>query len=259
MQAEAAGWHAEQWSALGVVVTAIIAVVAAVFAFFQLREARRLREAQARPFVIVDVQTSHAIARVLNLVVENIGRTLARNVRFSFLPPLTTTMKGYDIANTVLVREGIAMLPPGRRMEYLFDESVARHKQQLPSRYEVVVDYDDASGRRQESLRFTIDLSPLYGVRFIRESGMHQAAEALQAMSRTLDGWTGAAGRLSVSAVDEARQEVDEQVEYALTGQWPSLATKRPPEMLVWLLTRFPVLRIVLHSFRESQSNRPRG
>jgi hypothetical protein len=73
----------------------VVIVAAAVVAWRQVKEARRLRdeqrrlrEEQARPFVLIDF---HPWSTIIELKITNTGRTLARDVRFAFDPPLTTT------------------------------------------------------------------------------------------------------------------------------------------------------------------------
>ncbi len=129
---------AEDWTAIGTGVTAAVAVLAAGFAALQVREVRRTREDQTRPFVIVDIQPGPAWSNLLDLVVENIGSTAARDVQISFDPPLRQSKDdGYPIAESALIREGIRMLPPGRRIRVFFDASHHRIKTDLPMRYDV--------------------------------------------------------------------------------------------------------------------------
>ena len=49
---------AEDWSAIGTCVTVVVATVAGLIAFFQVREARRLREEQAQPYVVAYLDAS---------------------------------------------------------------------------------------------------------------------------------------------------------------------------------------------------------
>jgi hypothetical protein len=142
----------------------VVAVAAVIFAWRQVTEARRTREAQAQPFVVVDIEPGRVWMNWLTLVVENVGRTLAKDVRITFDPPLTTTVKDKDLTKSVLFREGIAVLPPGRRIETLFDLSHDRLEQRLPMRYEVRVSFRDYRNRQQESLPYIIDLTYLLPV-----------------------------------------------------------------------------------------------
>lgn len=129
-------WGPQEWTAVGTVVTAGIAAAAAIVAYFQLRQARQLREDQARPFVVVDIVPSEVDLHVLDLVIENVGNTVAQDVRLSFDPPLASSLADYDLAGSVLIREGIPTMPPRRRIEFLFDISHQRLNTDLPKRYD---------------------------------------------------------------------------------------------------------------------------
>jgi hypothetical protein len=99
-----AAWAA--WATVG------IYVVLGLFAWTQVREARKLREEQARPFVIVDFEAGFLVY----LTVENLGRTMARDVRINFDKPLESTLPGRpDIDESPLFREPIPALPQARR------------------------------------------------------------------------------------------------------------------------------------------------
>ncbi|MEZ5269702.1 MAG: hypothetical protein R2789_14420 [Microthrixaceae bacterium] len=71
--------------------------------------------------MIVDVQSSAAWNNLFNLVVENAGATVARDVRLSFTPPLQSSIGEVDLESTALITEGIPMLPPVVRVKAFFD------------------------------------------------------------------------------------------------------------------------------------------
>jgi hypothetical protein len=76
----------------------------------QVLQARRLREEQARLFVIVDFEAGFLVY----LTVENIGRTMARDVTIRFDKPLESTLSGpREIDESPLLRKPIPTLPPG--------------------------------------------------------------------------------------------------------------------------------------------------
>ena len=244
------GWTANDWTALGTCAYALIAGIAAVVVYFQVREARRTREDQARPFVIVDIQPSPVWWNIFNLVIENVGTTLARDVAISFTPELSTSQKDYDLANSALIKEGIPSLPPRRRIQVLFDVSHERKKTDLPMRYEAEVSFKDARGRQQESLRYVIDLGYLYGLHRVEEYGLHHAAKALREINSTMQKWTGRQGRLDVWTRDEDRDNLEDQIEYAMTGHYPSMGRKGPPELALWA-GRSVVVRELVRWLRE--------
>lgn len=239
-------WGAEDWSAAAACLTAVVAVAAALFAFFQVREARTLRRDQARPFVVVDIQPSGSTRHILNLVVENIGSTMARDVTFEFEPPLTTTLANYDLGSTTFIKVGLPMVPPGRRHEYLFDQTAERRDAGLPMRFDVTVRYSDQRGNKEEPLRFPIDLTPYYGMRYTRQDGLHEVATSLKAIADTSRAWTrtnGGGVRVWTRSEDAERQR--ERIEWELLGEPPGFGVKPPPDVLVWMM-RFPPARALL-------------
>ena len=216
-----------------------------------MREAKRTREDQARPFVVVDVQPNEDVSwSILNLVIQNVGTTLARDVKIVFTPPLKTSQQGYDLAGSTLLREGIPTLPPRRRIAVLFDVSFQRVKTQLPMRYDAEVTFKDARGRQQETLRYIIDLGYLYGLQRVDQYGVHHMAKALRDIERTLKGWTGRQGRLNIWTRSEERHELAEKIEHDLTGRWPSLSTAPLPE-IVMVLGRNVFVRSIIRAVRH--------
>ena len=125
-------WGASAWSAL----TFVVLVAAAVVAWRQVKEAQRLREEQARPFVIIDFDP---FSTLIELTITNTGTTLARNVQFEFTPPLTTThddMPGRgNLMDLNVFKNGIPSLAPGKEIRLFFDQFPARIDQQLTMMY----------------------------------------------------------------------------------------------------------------------------
>jgi hypothetical protein len=246
-------WKAEDWSALGTCVTALVAVIAALFAGSQVREARRTREERSQPFVVVDIQPSRVWHNLLLLVVENIGATLARDVQISFQPALTTSLADSHLPSSALLREGITSLPPRRRIEMLFDISHDRLKADLPLRYDVTVKFKDARGRSQEPLRYVIDLAVLYDLEVVQERNVHHAAEALEKVSDTLKSWSTSGG-MRVWLRDEDERSKRQRVEEDLTGHRPSLGRK-PPSDLVMAVGRNVLVRTSVRRLRKAWVN----
>lgn len=211
-------WNAETWTALGTVTTAAIALVAAVVGFRQLHVAREAREDQIRPFVIVDIAPSPAWGNILNLVVENVGLTLARDVHIRFTPELQTSRDQYDLASSVLIKSGIPSLPPRRRIVTIFDLSHERKQTDLPMTYNVIVEYSDAYGQPQPPLRYAIDMGFLFGLPNAAEYGIHDAAKALRDIDKKLGKWTGSSGRLNVWVRDEDAYRLKERKDLERRG-----------------------------------------
>lgn len=233
---------AEQWSAVGslvqaaaTVLTLVVAVAAVRYAARQVREARaqveearrtreeqarqaaealaerqrrdqRLQEEQARPFVVVDFEPSPVWGNLIDLVFENVGKTLAKNVRFTFDPPLESSQKaqdGYDFSKAAILTNGIPAMPPGSRVSALFDLSHERINTALPMSYTVRVDLQDALGRDQEPLEYVLDLNFRYGLRRVETRTIHDVAKSLKEIEKAVGRWTQHFNGLRVWVRDE--------------------------------------------------------
>ena len=168
------------------------------------REERR-QEELARPFVVVDFEPSPAWGNAVNLVFENLGKTLAKNVRFTFEPSLKSSQSGlgFEVADSVLIRNGVPAMPPGKRIEALFDLSHERIKTDLPMTYRVRVDSEDASGRPQETLEYVLDLGFRYSLGRVDVRNIHHAAKSLDKIEKTFKKWTANLNGVRVWVRDE--------------------------------------------------------
>jgi hypothetical protein len=104
-------WSEASWAAAGAWATVALYIVLAIYAVKQVGEARRLREEQARPFVVVDFDVNF----LMKLRIENVGRTVARNIRMKFSPTLSSSMRQpWPWERSPLFSEGIPTLAPGK-------------------------------------------------------------------------------------------------------------------------------------------------
>ena len=199
-------WTAAGWAAAAAWLTVVVAAVAALFARRQVLEARQTREDQAQPFVIVDFEASAASSIHLELVIRNTGTTLAKNVTFTFDPPLASTLSDSDpefrLADSAIVTQGIPTLPPQREYRMLFERLPDRFKSALPRSYRATVRFDDARDR-PHTLDYRLDLDIFFGVLEFVIYGEHDSAKALREIEKHLRKWTRPGGGVRVWTRDE--------------------------------------------------------
>ena len=197
--------------ALGGSVSAIVITVAAAVAWFQLREARVQRQAQDRPFVIIDFHPEPT--SVINLRISNIGKTVARDVRFAVDPPLITKQGDQrDLMKLQIFQTGIKSLAPGRVIEFLFDTWIGRDG--MNERHEVTMNYKGDKDRQYSEV-LELDLGVFRNMEFIRLHGLNDIYKELESIAGTLKdfkAWGG--GLLALSPADVV--ERDEQWKQSL-------------------------------------------
>lgn len=175
--------------AAAITVQALVVLVALVYARRQVIEARSLREAQTRPFVVIDFDVLR-LRPMIYLVITNHGPTIARNVRFVFDPPLSSSFDDdHDTVSGVrLLTDGMPTLAPGTEIPILFDSFINRGNER-PDAYRITVTYDGEGQRSYEDV-LLIDLGVYRNLHYIDRKDMHHVATELKAIAETLKRWT---------------------------------------------------------------------
>jgi hypothetical protein len=174
------------WSALAAWGAVGLAVLAGGVAFFQLREARRLRSAQAQPYVAIYTEENAAAWTAIDLVIKNFGATVAKDIRVA-IDPAPQRAAGGSIEDVWTPQE-IGALVPGQEWRTFWDTTLGREESELPSRYNAKLAFADTSGTRFD-YAFVLDWEPLTKRGAIVASTPHDAVQALEAIRDTLKGW----------------------------------------------------------------------
>ena len=189
----------------------VVLGVAAVYAKRQVDAAKRqvaeavaLREEQARPFVVVDFD---AHDHVIDLVVSNLGNTLARDVRFRIDPPFASTLNDPGPQDLKMLREGISSLAPGKQIRTLFDAFTQRENSGLPDAYEVVVSYADEKGRRRFEETLDLDIGIYRNLGSLVRYGVHDLKGSLDKIQKEMHRWTAGTRGLLTLSPEERRAE----------------------------------------------------
>jgi hypothetical protein len=169
------------------VVTVILVAIAGGIAWAQLRHASRQRAEEQRPFVVVDVFGSRA--SIFRIEVKNIGKTIAREVKINFDPPLTSSLDkpNEKIQNIPMLVHGLPSLAPAKRHTFLFDSARSRKRTEYPDTYQVTVTYVGYDGNPYEDYQ-VLDLSPYWQTPDLVERDIHDVWTSLETMNKSLHG-----------------------------------------------------------------------
>lgn len=168
---------AENWIAVAAGVVAVVAawisytqarhaktqtqatVEQAAVARQQLEQAEKVHREQNEPYVIVDIQPDAPGSSLLVVTVENIGPTMARDVKITTDSPLVSST-GDNLTERLQrgLSRTIPMLPPGRRLKYAFDISSRRFASDLPTAYTFTVEAKGPFGD-VEPMEYLVDIS----------------------------------------------------------------------------------------------------
>jgi hypothetical protein len=185
----------------------LVLVVAAAVAWRQVSEARRLREEQARPFVIIDFHSEHG---VFYLEVTNIGNTMARDVSIMIEPLLTSSVDSVNeyLARSKMLTTGIRSLAPKKTYRTLVDVAAQRHEAGLPDYFVAYVSYTDGRRGKFED-EITLDLGLYWNLVRSDRKDIHDLYAVHDKIEKTLRSWNARGGGvLSLSPDDVDAREV---------------------------------------------------
>lgn len=200
----------------------VLVVIAAIFGWHQLKHARELREEQTRPFVVIDLAGSSR-PKFFDLVVTNIGATIARDVKFEFDPPVETSSNYPDIYKLKAFKEGFASLPPGKEFRTLLDFGPSRFEAKLPDTYRVKVSYRGTTGEEPYEEVMDLDFGVYWNRTSVTTRDVHDVHTELKAIAEEMRRWRPGIGS-GLLAVDlENLSERHEQAQRDLEeyrSQW---------------------------------------
>jgi hypothetical protein len=195
----------------------VVLVIAAVLGFRQVREARQLREAQAEPFVVVDFDVAPGSQQIY-LVISNIGKTAARDVRLRFDPELTSS---FDDDPGIVAprdlkpfREGIPSLPPRKRLPLMLDIFPKRKPDEMPDVYRVHVEFYAPALKKRLEDDSVIDLGIYRNALHPVRRDTHDIHERLKELVTETRKWTAFGNGVLTLSPRQARARTADVMDY---------------------------------------------
>ncbi|MBF6176214.1 hypothetical protein [Nocardia blacklockiae] len=180
------GMSADAWAASAGWTTAAIAVGAATFAAKQAKEARKTREAQAQPNVVMYTEPNSADWQDLDLVVKNFGATPASNVRLSFDPKPQVSPNFGEKITDLIYPEVIPILAPWQEWRTSWDYAPDRFEVEgLATLHKGLVTYEDSRGRTYTT-EAVLDWNTLKGTQKLQTKTIHDVAKQIEKQNELL-------------------------------------------------------------------------
>ena len=161
--------------------------VVAAGILYQGMEARKARDDQDRPQIIVDADYTGRFTT--NIVVRNIGHGMAKNITFEFSSPIETT-SGEDITELPYFKHGINFMAPQTDLASVWDsyQNVVDNLRAkgLTQGITITSRYEDRNGERYET-EWTINPLLLEGSGYSEYKGYEDQVQALEDQARALE------------------------------------------------------------------------
>lgn len=146
-----------------------------------LQEMKEARDEENAPFVIVYFNYIHSRHQSLYLVVENIGKNVARDIKLDFKPSLQVSKFNKDqVENNLLLKNGLKSLAPNYKIPIPFDYLMHYFQANLPMEYTVTVTYWWKTPLLPIVFEYPLDLALFKYTDFVTETGLSEIDETLQ-------------------------------------------------------------------------------
>ena len=169
------------------ILSSLATFVVAAGILYQGREARKARDDQDRPQIIVDADYTGRFTT--NIVVRNIGHGMAKNITFEFSAPIETT-SGEDITELPYFKHGINFMAPQTDIASVWDsyQNVVQNLRAkgLMEGITITSRYEDRNGESYETA-WTINPLLLEGSGYSEYKGYEDQVQALEDQARALE------------------------------------------------------------------------
>jgi hypothetical protein len=206
------------------VLEAGILAVAALFAWNQLAETRELRLAQTRPYVIAFIHPDPIAHTILDLVIANVGKTVARSIKLTFTPALSDASgpaASFPGAHWAAFDSGLPTLAPGQQLSCLWAQSttVLAEDATAPRQHSVTITYaGDAPAQRDYTDEYVLDVGAFFGLMRVAVKTQDDEVRALEAIRDVLASWTEGDGvRTYAEGLAEHRDRHDDAIRTLLS------------------------------------------
>ncbi len=132
-----------------------------------LDEMKEQRDAEIAPYVVAYLDGQGGVLGLLYLVIKNTGKTVAKNVKIKFNPPLQTRYP--DLLKLVIPDDGIPSIPPGYEIRTMLD-TLAKYEDSGLTVFTVQVTYFGGIDNKQREDTYYVDLKVFNGIVSTKES-----------------------------------------------------------------------------------------
>ena len=153
----------ETTNVLMLIFSGIVAISTIIYVFltYKLAEQTRLsREFFLESHIIAYITNSEASSGIVNLVIENIGKGVAKNVKFEIIKDVEST-KITNLKDLGIFKNGIKYLPPDRRLKFTLT-TLNKDTNDFQNSIIFKVRYSDALQKRDSI--FELEYSELEGM-----------------------------------------------------------------------------------------------
>jgi len=156
-----------------------------------LEQMRKIHDEETAPYVIVYFDKPFG-SNLINLVIKNIGKTVARNVKIKFEPELKNSNYSNPrikkVSEMKFLKDGIPSLAPGEEISTFFDTAKDYLNDKfLPLQYTVNVSYEGGLLSSKRELEYILDLDAKTDTLYTEKKGIHELVKYTEKFAKSVE------------------------------------------------------------------------
>lgn len=164
------------------VILALIALFALIYAIREYRLTRRRYLEENRPYVQVELE--RATAGLMNIVIQNTGKSAAKNIHIEFSPNIALYEHSKTKINSFKFLKNMKFLSTDKSFTFYFG-SVMGGKTKICREFNVKVEYEDVEGNKFKSDAL-LDPRDFLGLMSLGRKDIHDVAKYLEDIKKEL-------------------------------------------------------------------------
>ena len=151
---------------------------------------KETREQESAPYIIVYCENPIPYDPILYLVVKNIGKSIAEDVKLDFTPRLCSPSSGndFDINNMEFISKGIESMPPDYAIITLLGGSAAYFKhEEFPRKYTVRITYANSITKKKIETSQIIDLLAMEKLEYVRKKDLDDLVDKMDQITEAIN------------------------------------------------------------------------
>jgi hypothetical protein len=157
-----------------------------VFAL-SLQVMKEARDQEIAPYIVVSLDVPQG-EQTLFLIVKNIGKSTARNVKIQFSPKLVDN-GGDDLSELPLLKDGIAAFPPNHELKIFVDSTAAFFfgNNERSLKYETNVSFYGGLKDTQRVFEQTLDLTSIKKMSKMNQRSSHELSKDVDKIAVSIE------------------------------------------------------------------------
>lgn len=150
------------------------------------RVTRRIREVDIEPRLEVYLLPAHASSTIINMVIRNVGRGAARDIKWEIIAD-ETDLEAHGVRLLKMsIFQALHYLPGQETIKFFFGSALRIFSEPKLKPIKIQVSYKNYKGKKKRSDTFVIDLQPFEGMVTVGLPVEYEVASALKKIQRDL-------------------------------------------------------------------------